>query len=134
MILRFDDTNPMNEKIEFVENIIRDLKTLDIVADQITYTSDYFDVCKDYMDKLISLGFAYADDTPADKMKEMRDKGEESSYRTASVEDNLKRFHLMLEGKKEEDKPKEEKKQPEEKKAGGKREDKKKEKEAPPEP
>jgi glutamyl-tRNA synthetase len=42
MILRFDDTNPMNEKIEFVENIIRDLKTLGIKPDQITHTSDYF--------------------------------------------------------------------------------------------
>jgi len=42
MILRFDDTNPMNEKIEFVENIQRDLKTLDINPDQVTHTSDYF--------------------------------------------------------------------------------------------
>jgi glutamyl-tRNA synthetase len=42
MVLRFDDTNPLNEKLEFVENIIRDLKTLDIVPDQITHTSDYF--------------------------------------------------------------------------------------------
>ena len=42
MFLRFDDTNPMNEKIEFVENILRDLKTLEIVPDEITYTSDYF--------------------------------------------------------------------------------------------
>jgi len=47
MILRFDDTNPMNEKIEFVENIIRDLKTLEITPDLITYTSDYFDICKE---------------------------------------------------------------------------------------
>lgn len=78
MILRFDDTNPMNEKIEFVDNIIRDLKVLDITADLITYTSDYFDVCKDYMEKLIQLGLAYADDTPADRMKEERDKGVES--------------------------------------------------------
>lgn len=42
MILRFDDTNPLNEKIEFVENIIRDLKTLDIKPDIVTHTSDYF--------------------------------------------------------------------------------------------
>ena len=42
MILRFDDTNPMNEKIEFVENIQRDLQTLDIHPDQVTHTSDYF--------------------------------------------------------------------------------------------
>lgn len=66
MILRFDDTNPMNEKIEFVENIIRDLKTLEITPDEITYTSDYFDVTKELMEKMITLGLAYADDTPAD--------------------------------------------------------------------
>lgn len=47
MILRFDDTNPMNEKIEFVENITRDLKTLQITPDRVTYTSDYFDVIKE---------------------------------------------------------------------------------------
>lgn len=126
----------MNEKIEFVDNIIRDLKTLEIIPDKITYTSDYFDVCKEYMEKMINLGLAYADDTPADKMKQERDQGIESQYRNASVEDNMKRFHLMLEGKKEDDKAKEEqKKQPEEKKASDKkREDKKKEKETAPEP
>ncbi len=45
MILRFDDTNPMNEKIEFVENIIRDLNTLEIHPDRVTHTSDYFEQC-----------------------------------------------------------------------------------------
>jgi glutamyl-tRNA synthetase len=49
MILRFDDTNPMNEKEEFVQNIIRDLKTLEIVADEITFTSDYFKQLEGYM-------------------------------------------------------------------------------------
>ena len=43
MILRFDDTNPLNEKLEFVENIMRDLDTLQIKPDLVTYTSDYFD-------------------------------------------------------------------------------------------
>jgi len=42
MVLRFDDTNPLNEKLEFVENIQRDLKTLDIIPDQVSHTSDYF--------------------------------------------------------------------------------------------
>jgi glutamyl-tRNA synthetase len=45
MILRFDDTNPTNEKDEFVQNIIRDLKTLEIYPDRVTFTSDYFDEC-----------------------------------------------------------------------------------------
>ena len=44
MILRFDDTNPMNEKIEFVDNILRDLKTLGITPERVTYSSDYFDL------------------------------------------------------------------------------------------
>ena len=54
MILRFDDTNPMNEKIEFVDNINRDLKTLDIVPDMVSHTSDYFDKIADYMKKMIT--------------------------------------------------------------------------------
>lgn len=42
MILRFDDTNPITEKLEFVENILTDLKTLDIYPDRVSYSSDYF--------------------------------------------------------------------------------------------
>jgi glutamyl-tRNA synthetase len=108
MILRFDDTNPMNEKIEFVENITRDLKTLEITPDLVTYTSDYFDVTKEMMEKMIILGLAYADDTPAEEMKIQRDAGVESKYREATVEENMTRFHLMLRGLKEEPKPVEE--------------------------
>lgn len=103
MILRFDDTNPMNEKIEFVENIIRDLATLEIKPDRITYTSDYFDHTKTYMEEMIKLGLAYADDTPSEEMKAQRDKGEDSKYRNATVEENMKRFHLMLDGKHDEE-------------------------------
>jgi len=106
MILRFDDTNPMNEKIEFVDNIIRDLGTLEIKPDRVTYTSDYFDKTKECMEQLIKLGLAYADDTPSEEMKLQRDKGVESKYRTATVEENMKRFHLMLEGKHDEEVPK----------------------------
>jgi glutamyl-tRNA synthetase len=120
MILRFDDTNPMNEKIEFVDNIIRDLATLEIKPDRITFTSDYFDKTKECMEQLIKLGLAYADDTPSEQMKAERDVGTESKYREATVEENLKRFYLMLEGKHHEELPaasKEEKKKGEEKKA-----------------
>lgn len=105
MILRFDDTNPTNEKLEFVDNIIRDLATLEIKPDRVTFTSDYFDQTKEYMEQLIKLGLAYADDTPGDQMKQERDAGVESKYRLATVEENLKRFHLMLQGKKEEEAP-----------------------------
>ena len=58
------------------------------------------------MERLIKLGFAYADDTEAELMKKQRDEGIESPFREASIEDNLKRFQLMLKGLKEE--PKEE--------------------------
>lgn len=70
MILRFDDTNPVKEKIEFVENIIKDLKTLDIIPDQITHTSDYFPQIIEYMNKLIKDGNAYADNGTAEEMKD----------------------------------------------------------------
>jgi glutamyl-tRNA synthetase len=99
MVLRFDDTNPITEKVEFVENIMRDLKTLEIIPDSITYTSDYFDQLKDFMEKMINMGLAYADDTPGEEMKIQRDAGEESKYRLASIDENMKRFQLMLQGK-----------------------------------
>ena len=136
MILRFDDTNPMNEKIEFVENIIRDLNTLEIYPDRITYTSDYFDLTKEYMEKMIQLGLAYADDTPAEQMKAERDAGIESKYREATVEENMERFHLMLRGLKVDPKKAEEEKkaaaseeQKEEKKKAKNKQDKNREKE-----
>ena len=70
MILRFDDTNPMNEKIEFVDNIINDLKTLGITPDQVTFSSDHFEMLQGHMRTLITGGNAYADCTPAEEMKE----------------------------------------------------------------
>ena len=69
MILRFDDTNPSNEKEEYVQNIIKDLERLDIVPDQITHTSDYFELLQDNMTKLISEGKCYVDNTNVDKVK-----------------------------------------------------------------
>jgi glutamyl-tRNA synthetase len=64
------------------------------------------------MEQMIKLGFAYADDTPGEEMKAQRDVGTDSKYRLATVEENLKRFNLMLEGKHHEEVPqvKEEKK------------------------
>lgn len=99
MILRFDDTNPMNEKIEFVENIQRDLKTLDICPDQVTHTSDHFPAIVEYMEKMIKEGNAYADNGKAEEMKEQRDNGIESPHRSKAPEENLKIFKDMLLGK-----------------------------------
>jgi glutamyl/glutaminyl-tRNA synthetase len=86
MILRFDDTNPINEKGEFVENIIKDLKRLDIVPDIITSTSDHFEAIEKACRKLIADGHAYADDTPAEQMKLERDVGTESKHRANTPE------------------------------------------------
>ena len=98
MILRFDDTNPMNEKIEFVENITNDLKTLGITPDQVTYSSDHFEALEGYMRRLISEDKAYADNTPAEEMKEQRDAGVESAHRANTVARNLELFDGMLSG------------------------------------
>ena len=99
MILRFDDTNPMNEKVEFVDNILRDLKLLDIVPDQVSYSSDHFDKLKECAETLIKKELAYADDTPAEEMKEQRDEGIESKHRNNTVAKNLEYFKGMLAGK-----------------------------------
>jgi len=85
MILRFDDTNPMNEKIEFVENIIRDLRTLQIIPDEITHTSDYFPQIIEFMRKCILDGNCYADNGSAEEMKDQRDNGLESIHRQKSA-------------------------------------------------
>ena len=86
MILRFDDTNPINEKGEFVENIIKDLKRLDIIPDIVSNTSDHFGAIENACRKLITDGKAYADDTPAEQMKLERDAGTESKHRTNTPE------------------------------------------------
>lgn len=93
MILRFDDTNPMAEKEEFVENIKRDLKTLDITPDSVSHTSDHFDKLIELMKKLITDGNAYADCSTGDEMYEQREKAQESPWRTKNTpKDNLKIF------------------------------------------
>jgi bifunctional glutamyl/prolyl-tRNA synthetase len=86
MILRFDDTNPINEKGEFVENIIKDLKRLDIIPDIVSNTSDHFGAIENACRKLITDGKAYADDTPAEQMKLERDAGIESKHRKNTPE------------------------------------------------
>ena len=70
MILRLDDKNPSAEKSEYVESMMTDLKTLEIYPDRVTYSSDYFQQIQDYLRIMIQNGNAYADDTPADIMKE----------------------------------------------------------------
>jgi len=101
MILRFDDTNPSNEKEEFVENIKDDLKTLQIFPDTVSYTSDFFDEIIKRMRTMIEGEFVYADNTPGDKMKEERDAGIESQSRIESTKEKTAEiFELMLKGDK----------------------------------
>lgn len=64
LILRFDDTNPSKESIEFQESQLADLRTMDIIPDKVTFTSDYFDVIEERGLQLICQGDAYCDDTP----------------------------------------------------------------------
>lgn len=99
MICRFDDTNPSKEKVEFVENIKKDLATCQIIPDKVTHTSDYFDLIIEKMKKFIEIGMAYADDTNADLMKEQRDAGIESPNKTKTPQETLAIFEEMLAGK-----------------------------------
>lgn len=100
--LRFDDTNPEKEDDEYVNSIIRDVKWLGWEG-EITYASDYFEKTYECAVLLIKKGLAYVDDTPADRMREMRgtltEPGKESECRNRSIEENLRLFAEMREGK-----------------------------------
>ncbi|KAH7910640.1 tRNA synthetases class I, catalytic domain-containing protein [Hygrophoropsis aurantiaca] len=98
LIIRFDDTNPTKERSEFEETMLGDLDLLDIKADRITHTSDYFDTLYDMGIKMIESGKAYTDDTEQLQMREERGKGIASAHRDDSVEDNLKHFAEMKSG------------------------------------
>ena len=101
--LRFDDTNPSKEDVEYVESIKRDIKWLGFTWDKELYASDYFDGMYECAVKLIKDGKAYVCDLTADEIKESRgtltESGKESPYRTRSVEENLRLFEEMKDGK-----------------------------------
>jgi glutamyl-tRNA synthetase len=101
LILRFDDTNPELEKEEFQDAIKVDLAKLEITPDEVTYTSDYFQVLYEYCVQMIKSGFAYADDTAQEVMKKERWEGVASARRDMSVEDSLARFEEMKTGSEE---------------------------------
>jgi len=96
LIVRFDDTNPSKEKQEFEDSILEDLKMLNIVPDQVTHSSDYFDLLTQYAIQMIKEGNAYVDDTQQEQMRKERMDGIASKCRNLSVEENLKRFDEML--------------------------------------
>ncbi|KAI4487453.1 hypothetical protein M0804_005602 [Polistes exclamans] len=100
LIMRFDDTNPAKENLEFEEAILEDIRLLNIKPDRFTYSSDYFELMLDYCTKLIKDGKAFVDDTPALLMKEQRDQKLKSANRDNSIEKNLELWNEMQKGSK----------------------------------
>ncbi|KAF3454755.1 hypothetical protein FNV43_RR05203 [Rhamnella rubrinervis] len=98
VIVRFDDTNPTKESNEFVDNLLKDIETLGIKYETVTYTSDYFPQLMEMAEKLIRQGKAYVDDTPREEMQKERMNGIESKCRNNSVEENLKLWKEMIAG------------------------------------
>ena len=101
--LRFDDTNPSKEDIEYVESIQEDVRWLGFDwDDRMFYASDYFDQLYEYAVLLIKAGKAYVCDLSAAEIKEYRgtltEPGKESPYRSRSVEENLDLFARMKAG------------------------------------
>lgn len=101
--LRFDDTNPHKENIEFVEAIKKDVHWLGYDwNDRLYYASDYFEQLHDYAVQLINDGKAYICDLSADEIREYRgtlkEPGKNSPYRDRSVEENLDLFARMRAG------------------------------------
>lgn len=82
LIMRFDDTNPAKETVEFEQVILGDLELLEIKPDLFTHTSQYFDIMLDYCVQLLKAGKAYVDDTEPEQMKKEREQRVESANRT----------------------------------------------------
>lgn len=101
--LRYDDTNPSKEDIEYVNSIKEDIKWLGFEWDQELYASDYFDQMYDYAVGLIKKGLAYVCDYSAEQIAatrgDLHTPGQESPSRGRSVEENLKLFEEMKQGK-----------------------------------
>lgn len=101
--LRFDDTNPVKEDIEYVDSIMEDVKWLGFDwEDRLFYASDYFDQLYEYACILIRKGKAYVCDMTAEEISETRGTptrpGKESPYRNRTIEENLMLFEQMRHG------------------------------------
>lgn len=101
--LRFDDTNPVTEETEYVESIKEDIRWLGFNWAQELYTSDYFGKLFQFAVNLINKGLAYVDDSTAEEIAALKgtptEPGSDNEYRNRSVEENLKLFTDMKEGK-----------------------------------
>lgn len=107
--LRFDDTNPVKEDIEYVDSILEDVKWLGFSwAGEPRYASDYFELLYDFAIKLIKGGKAYVCEQTADEIKDYKgtptEPGKESPWRNRPVDENLDLFQRMRKGEFEEGK------------------------------
>ncbi|EEX65222.1 glutamine--tRNA ligase [Vibrio metoecus] len=107
--LRFDDTNPEKENLEYVESIKKDVTWLGFEwSGDVCYSSDYFDKLYEYAIELIQKGLAYVDELTPEQIREYRgtltEPGKHSPYRDRSVEENLALFEKMRAGEFEEGK------------------------------
>lgn len=105
--LRFDDTNPVKEDIEYVDSIKADVRWLGFEWDgDVHYSSDYFDALYHYAIELINKGLAYVDELTSDQIREYRgtltEAGKNSPYRDRSIDENLALFEKMKAGEFEE--------------------------------
>ena len=101
--LRFDDTNPVKEDVEYVDSIKEDVKWLGFEWAQELYASDYFDELYAFAVKLIKKGLAYVDDSTPEEIAAQKgtptEPGAGNAYRNRSVEENLQLFAEMKDGK-----------------------------------
>lgn len=101
--LRFDDTNPSKEDVEYVDSIKEDIRWLGFQWANEFYASDYFEQLYIWAEELIKKGLAYVDDQTQEEIRRGRgtvgQPGTESPYRNRSVEENLTLFRMMREGK-----------------------------------
>ena len=101
--LRFDDTNPTKEDVEYVESIMRDVRWIGFDwGDRLYYASDYFEQLYEYAERLIKKGKAYVCDLNGDEIREYRgtltEPGKDSPHRNRTGEENLDLFRRMRQG------------------------------------
>ncbi len=101
--LRFDDTNPVTEDVEYVDSIKKDIQWLGFQWAEELYTSDYFDTLYDFAVELIKKELAYVDDSTSEEIAASKGTptvpGTPTVYRSRSIEENLKLFQEMRDGK-----------------------------------
>lgn len=100
--LRFDDTNPVTEEVEYVESIKEDVKWLGFHWKNELYASDYFETLYEYAVRLIKKGLAYVDDSSSEEIAALKgtptEPGKNSPYRERTIEENLDLFERMKKG------------------------------------